>query len=107
MALGPRKRKPRKKQFNLTLSEEHTNLLRTEAGRLKLKATTLAGQLLGQALTERASPRDDGHEVLEALRAEVRALARSHHNATLKLLRTAGGMSVADVSAWAKRHLER
>ena len=105
MALGRRNRTPRPRQFGITLSEERANLLRAEAERLKLKPTTLAAQLLEQALNERSGAPDLVRRTLDELRGEVHQLARAHFNATLKLLRTAGGMSVAEVGDWAKRHL--
>jgi hypothetical protein len=99
--------RPSRNQFNLTVNEESAALLRSEAKRLRTKATTLAGRLLERALTERAGDASGGVEGLRKLRADVQALTRAHHNATLKLLVLTGKMSSAEANDWAKRHLRR
>ena len=104
MAHKQRKRPPRKNQFGVTLPREHADLLRRQAARLKVKETTLAGNLLREALTERESPHEVGGDGLGELLAELRALRAAHHVATLKLLEESG-MSVEAVMAWGKKHL--
>jgi len=100
------KRSPRN-QFNLTLQAESAAQLRTEAKRLRTKATTLATRLLEHALAERAGDASRELDGLNKLRADVQALIRAHHNATLKLLVLTGKMTVVEANAWAKRHLKR
>lgn len=105
MTSTTRARAPRRAQFGITLTERGASLLRSQADRLKVRPTTLAAQLLEQALDDRTAPPDHGRELLEAVRAEVASLARAHHNVSLKLLRTAGQMSTVEVGEWAKRYL--
>jgi len=106
-------REPRPNQFGVTLSEDCARLLRERAEELDLRATTLAKRLLEQALTDRvldeggSRASENTRGPLEKLQADLQALSRAHYNATLKLLRMAGGMSAAEVTAWAKRHLDK
>lgn len=88
----------------MSLRESHARELRARANELGVKVATLARQLLEKALDDRASESTGG---AEKLLAELRTLSRAHYNATLKLLRTAGGMSTAEVTEWAKLHLDR
>ena len=122
-----RQRRSRKPQFNVSLSEESTQLLVARASKLDLPPTTLAGQLIEKALAERESlgvdpspdPPPSRHadgEILEALgelRKELLVLRKAHYNATKELLSRSGPtvrksrtrMSVREIEEWAERHL--
>src|SRR5690348_14832525 len=105
---SPMPSKPsRPNQFGITLSDEASKVLRARADRLKTAPATLAAQLLEEALARRSAPRGTDSEVLLSLRRELAALRDAHHDATLKILNTAGGMSVAEVRKWAERRLKR
>ena len=116
MAAKKRKpREPRPNQFGITLGEKYAELLRANAGELNESPTTLGGRLLEKALAERETSLEEGSKAvdgkegllkeLRTLRKELVALRKMHHNATVKLLNLSG-MSAAEVTAWAKRHLD-
>ena len=62
--------------------------------------------LIDQALEERKAGRGGRDEAFAELRDAVEALSRNHYNGLLILLQKAAGMSVKDIKAWAKDHLE-
>jgi hypothetical protein len=105
MSLAQRKRAPRRSQFGITLTERAAGLLRAQADQLKVRPTSLAAQLVEQALEDRAAASHQGPALLEELRVALSSLTRSHHNVSLKLLRTAGHLTAAEVAAWAKKYL--
>lgn len=79
--------------------------LRTELGRLR---DQLAEALLNRGAGELATDPAPGEEMLrvvQSIAADLQKLRRSQHNATLKVLQKAGGMSADEISDWAKRHL--
>jgi hypothetical protein len=105
MPLANRGVRKRRNQFNVSLGDESAGLLRAEAKRLRTDATTLARNLLEHALAERTGRSDGVAQALDQVREEVRALRRSHINATMKLLQR-GGMSDEAVVKWAKAKMK-
>jgi len=111
--------KPRKPQINVTVSVECVSLLRGLADELEQKPSTLAGELLEQALLDRAAgaPEDttrrrgqpdkagSSDALLRAVLDELQRVARRQKNGTLKLLRQSG-MTVEQVNQWAKERMK-
>ena len=102
-ALTKKRRGSRRNQFGVTLADGPAEMLRASAKRRRMAATTLATELLEQALLERGGA---GAKELAELREAIRALTTNHTNGLVALL-AMGGLSAKEIEKWKKAHLKK
>jgi len=98
----------RPNQFGITLSEDASAKLLGAAELLKTRPATLAAFLVEQGLTNLGAKatRTKEAKLLEEIRRSLEKLSVSHHNAAVKILSSAGGLTKDKVRAWADEFLK-
>ncbi len=95
----------RRNQFGVTLADAPAEMLRAAARRRRIYPTTLAAELLEQALLEQQTGGGRAKELAE-LREAIRTLALNQRNGLRKLL-LLGGMPAKEVEEWITRRLKK
>src|SRR6267142_597813 len=91
----------RRNQFGVTLDDGPAEMLRAAAKRRRVYATTLAAELLEEAILEREAGRAGAAKELAELRKEIQTLAINHKNGLVKLM-AHSGMSREQIEDWKK-----
>lgn len=96
----------RRNQFGVTLLDGPAEILRAAAKRRRMAPTSLAAEILEQALADRGAGPQAIAEELAEIRELLLTLKVNQINGTLKLLRLSG-LSLAEIKIWRKEHLRK